>query len=208
MLHLKENNNDVERLVLKALNNVAEEFLSFTYSMIINKQKPERLFNAELYHQLRILQSSTNLEFKNYSKLKFHIDLNKVTVNRNHSDLPCIVHYTPKNFSPDLIIHNSQNDLFNQLFIAEIKMDGASINKIIKDLIKLLYYKTSFLKFKNAAFIYTGSIQNLEVKLEAILEFKNDDFIRCLIDNEIVFYCRESINNKNWNEFILNYKNN
>lgn len=209
MLHHKENINDVESLVLEALKKVDEDYMTINYNMIINKQKPERLFNAELYHQLRVRQS----EFNNYPSLKFHIDLNKVSANRNHSDLTCIEHYTPKNFSPDLIIHNSQNDLENQLFIAEIKMDGASTNKIIKDLTKLLYYKTSFLKFKNAAFIYTGSLQSLEVKLESILEFDNKDFIRCLINQEIVFYCRESFKNKKpeekaWNVFNLKLKNN
>jgi hypothetical protein len=212
MLQRKENINDVESLVLKALKKVYKDYMSINYRMIINKQKPERLFNAELYHQLRNLQTRFNSETYNFSMLKFHIDLNKVSGNRNHSDLPCIEHYRPTNFSPDLIIHNSQNDLTNQLFIAEIKMDGASTNKIIKDLTKLLYYKTSFLKFKNAAFIYTGSVQSLKVKLESILEFDNEDFISCLINQEIVFFCRESTiddktKEKTWNAFNLKFKN-
>jgi hypothetical protein len=206
MLTEKQDLNSAEELLLHALNKVNDSFLQFTYSrVVIGFQRPERAFNAELYHQLRKFQDesldSTNFRihqeiFKH--PINFHLDLQKTS--GQIIDIPCIGDYVPTRISPDIVFHNSPNDLLNQLLVAEIKMKGCSTRKLVKDLQKLLFYKLSYLKFKNAVLIYSGTMEDLENKFQDL----DDDFLRCLIDHKIVIATRS---NKKWGFFEFSNNN-
>lgn len=206
MLTKKQDLNHPEELLLYALNNVNDGFLQFTYSRVASGfQRPERAFNAELYHQLRKLQeeSADSNNFRIHQEIfkypiKFHLDLLKTS--SQIINIPCIGDYVPTRISPDIVFHNSQNDLANQLLVGEIKMKGCSTRKLVKDLQKLLFYKLSYLKFKNAVLIYSGTLEDLENKFQDL----DNDFLRCLIGQKIVIATRS---NKNWDFFEFSNRN-
>lgn len=59
MLTIKENLNAAEHILIAGLNGVAEDFYRMRHYGNENYlQRPERIFNAELYHQLRKLQEN------------------------------------------------------------------------------------------------------------------------------------------------------
>lgn len=198
---LKEKNIAVEYLI-SALNSIDNQYLNIKYNKIGGFQKPERLFNAELYHQLRKIQDEGFNVATELTKIKLHIELVKIPGIGVH---PCIGDYRPRKISPDVVFHNSQNDTTNQLLVAEIKMEGASWVNIGKDFQKLLFYKLSRLQFKNAVFIYTGSKDELE---EILFRFSNN-FLRCLQDREIIIVIPKMLQNKkySWEAYNINLQN-
>jgi hypothetical protein len=199
MIKIKEtvNLNSAEELLLESLRNVSSEYLKHDYRNVKQGfQRPERLFNAELYHQLRLIQEN------GFTNFKIHTELNKRPL-RLHSNItkrphkpekiPCIDNYFPPSIEPDIVFHAGPNNLKNQLLVAEIKMEGAYYLDILKDLNKLLYYKLSYLKYKNAVFIYTGYKSSFEAKLEKHLY---NEMIQCLIKNNIVVALRSKTDKK------------
>jgi hypothetical protein len=194
----------VEEFLITGLNQVEQEYLKMRYDKNISGfQKPERVFNAELYHQLRKLQENIG----SYNNLKIHPELVKnpfklhleliKNPSNNSRNILCIGDFVPKRISPDIVFHDGQNNLNNQLLVAELKMEGASVTNIIKDFQKLLFYKLSYLEFKNAVFIYTGLKSSLEEKLKLGL---TNQMVECLITNNIVIALQEKQNNNpNWN---------
>ncbi len=118
-------------------------------------QKPERVFVAELYHQLRNRQ----IDF-NFGKLYFNVDINKrrsMVLNE-----PCFPETPFKKISPDIVLHNGQSNTADQKLVCEVKMDGTSWRSMDKDLRKLIFYKLDVLNFKNTVFIFTGNITTIE----------------------------------------------
>jgi len=206
MLTEKQDLNSAEELLLHALKNVDDSFLQFTYSRVVNGfQRPERAFNAELYHQLRKFQDDSRdlTNFRIHQEIfkfpiKFHLDLQKTS--NQIINIPCIGDYVPTRVSPDIIFHNNQNDLLNQLLVAEIKMNGCSTRKLVKDLQKLLFYKLSYLKFKNAVLIYSGTFEDLENKFQDL----DDEFLMCLIEHKIVI---ATFSRKKWEFFEFSNHN-
>jgi hypothetical protein len=209
MLTIKQEKNDAEAILIKALNQVGQEYFNMRH--YVNEtnffnQRPERAFNAELYHQLRKLQENKNdkenvnihLELvKNLFKNNFEI----ISLNSNldlENDIYCLQDFKPKRLIPDIVFHGGQDNLNNQLLVGELKMDGASILNIIKDLQKLMFYKLSRLKFKNAVLIYTGRVQNLDDNLSNIYFH---GLLECLVENNIVVASQD---NNNWNIYEFN----
>jgi hypothetical protein len=210
MLQEKELNG-AEILLIKALNNVDRRYLKMRYDKIKGGfQKPERVFNAELYHQLRKIQEkiTTYQEFSIHQeitkhKLHFHLDLVKLPrLEENH---PCIGDYSPRKISPDIVFHGGQNNTDKQLLVAEIKMEETSWVNIIKDFQKLLFYKLSRLKFQNAVFIYSG----IKEDLEAILFTLPLPFLECLQNNKIIIVLPLTNNEQNyeWKAYQINLEN-
>lgn len=200
MLKLTQTNNQEITMLLKALNNVKISYLKQLYNKVTKGvQNPERVFVAELYHQLRVLQE--NKSNPAYSNLNFHVETNKQSLgNLLH---PCIQGYDFKRVSPDLILHLNQNNSYsnNQKLVCEIKMEGADWSKITKDFHKLIFYKLSRLNFQTAVFIYTG----LKSDLDRVLEIHNtnnynESLVRCLRDNNIFFLLPSKINKKTKND--------
>ena len=168
MLIEYSNNFEIE-ILIKALNSVAISYTKFEYERVANKiQRPERVFNAELYHQLRKLQETNFLSdgvlvhqepnkqgdflTNNFS---FNVETNKEVTFLNPRQIPCLPNVNYKRLSPDIVLHKNQNnsEQANQRLICEIKMEGASWGSIKKDFDKLLFYKLSRLQFQNAVFI-------------------------------------------------------
>jgi hypothetical protein len=201
MLTIKENLNAAEHTLIAGLNGVAEDYHRMRHYGNENYlQKPERVFNAELYHQLRKLQETEGVNFLIHQEItKNNFSLNAVVSHEPqiHKEKPCLEDFNNQRVSPDLVFHRGQDNLDNQLLVAELKMEGASRLSILKDLEKLLFYKLSSLKFQNAVFIYTGSKNELESKLELGLSEK---MLQCLIKHNIVIALRElMVREQNWN---------
>jgi hypothetical protein len=206
MLTIKENLNAAEHILIAGLNGVAENYYRMRHYGNENYlQRPERVFNAELYHQLRKLQESEGVNFLIHQEItKNDISLHSAVSHEPqiHEEKPCLEDFNNKRVSPDLVFHGGQDNLDNQLLVAELKMEGASRLSILKDLEKLLFYKLSSLKFQNAVFIYTGSKNELESKLELGLSEK---MLQCLIKHNIVIALRElMVREQNWNIYQFN----
>ncbi len=197
-----------ENFLIAGLNQVGEEYFQMRHLGNENiLQKPERVFNAELYHQLRKLQDNGYYEVG-----RIHTDLVKhIKLHLEKTKMPsaiinnlCIGDFHPKKISPDIVFHTGQDNIDNQLLVAELKMDGASRINIINDIQKLLFYKLSALQFKNAVFIYTGSKKDLERKLEFGMSKK---MLECVIKHNVVIALRLFKGRKKmWN--IYEFKNN
>ncbi len=188
--------NNALKMLKKALEEVEEQYISQSYGRIARGvQHPERAFVAELFHQLRKLQEQPNSE---YQPLTFHCDIGK----RNYRvDDPCLKKRFPPNKSlhPDIVLHDSQKNKKQQLLVCEVKMAFALTQKnLFKDLNKLLYYKLSDLKFKNAVFIYTGTKENIRYMTESweANEEMNNGFIECLCKHDILFALPEKTTRK------------
>ncbi len=199
MLKTKNVLNGVEEFLITALNEVDAEYYEMRYDNVVGGfQKPERVFNAELYHQLRKLQEDTMNEiFKIHPDLvelplKLHLELVKVPSSYDSTN-QCIGDFYPKKISPDIVFHGGQNNRKKQLLAAELKMDGANIVNIIRDFQKLLFYKLSYLKFRNAVFIYTGTKSDIEEKL---IHGLSKHMLECLMKNKIVIAVCEKKNKK------------
>ena len=203
--------NGAEVLLIKALNNVAPQYLKIRYNNIRGGfQKPERVFNAELYHKLRKIQENSFdyeeiIIHQEITKQKLHFHLDIVKLPNNEADFPCIGHYRPRKISPDIVFHGGQNNTDNQLLVAEIKMEGTSWLNIIKDFQKLMFYKLSRLQFQNAVFIYTGTKEDLE----DIFFSLHLSFLECLQKNKIIIVLPFSKNKQNyeWKAYQINLEN-
>ena len=206
MLTIKENINTAEHTLIAGLNGVAEDYYRMRHYGNENYlQKPERVFNAELYHQLRKLQELEGVNFLIHQEITKNNNSIIAVVSHEpqiHEEKPCLEDFNNKRVSPDLVFHRGQDNLDNQLLVAELKMEGASRLSILKDLEKLLFYKLSSLKFQNTVFIYTGSKNELESKLELGLSEK---MLQCLIKHNIVIALRElMVREQNWNIYEFN----
>ena len=94
MLTEKHNLNSVEKLLLCALNNVHSGYLLMSYDRVTRGfQRPERAFNAELYHQLRKIQDDdpNNFDFKIHQELFKYPNSFNLTANFNCCDSSIIV---------------------------------------------------------------------------------------------------------------------
>jgi hypothetical protein len=191
MLVQKDVTNQIEEMLLKALNNVENDYMEMTYGRVAAEvQRPEHAFSSELYHQLRKLQEN-EAEYFGFGlnqSLKFHADLNKMSY--HIKDIPCIKKINPKSTRPDIVLHGGQNNTNFQHLAIEIKMAGVRYDDIEKDLLKLLYYKLSPLNFENAIFVFSGNVTVLD-------NFLLDDFSNntknCLKENKIYFALRENV---------------
>lgn len=198
MLIRKEQLNPAETFLLKGLNQVEIGYLEWEYHGVEREfQRPEKTFSAELYHQLRI-----NQELENYT-LKIHFDITKRTSLNNNN--PCLNGFKPSKIEPDIVFHGGQNNLEKQALVAEIKMEGVNNSDILYDLNKLLYYKLSFLNFKNACFIYSGYDTDLSNKLNGYI---GDKFLECIIKHEIIVATRvKGKKNNQWGIFKFYQQN-
>lgn len=189
MLNLKEQINPYESFLIHGLNAVDIEYMRFEYNFLDEgSQYPERVFNAELYHQLRKLQEADNsVELKIHPEitkhlLKLHMEPVKLNYQR-HRNIPCIGDYIPIRVSPDIVFHGGQMNRKKQRLVAEIKMEKPEPLKVIRDLQKLLFYKLSNLKFENAVFIFTGKKEDLE---ELLITWLSESKLDCLIKHQVV----------------------
>lgn len=185
-------NDEVLKCLVNSLNKVSINFYEMNYGNVSKGvQKLENCFTAELYHQLRRLQDCEG----KLRGLKFNMDINKVpNNNENQNRIECIDYYQPKSIRPDLVLHSDQSNVYNQALICEIKMDTTTPQAIIKDLKKLLYYKLSYLHFKEVVFIYVGD----RTKLESILQNRlKIQFKKCLNTHNVLFALKD-INNNEW----------
>lgn len=204
MIEIFQTENQEINTLIKALNNVDESYMIQNYDRNRNYyQKPERVFVAETYHQLRKLQENGFI----LEHLSFHIDINK-DIRHSQIDSQCIgVDFNRNSLSPDIVFHLSQNDTNpqNQKLICEFKMSITQRTSIIKDLEKLIFYKESRLKFQNAVFVFCGNSSTFEQKLKGI----PNEMLHCLIKNNIIVILqKEQITNNfhNWLPYIFNLK--
>jgi hypothetical protein len=192
---LNENQlNPVLEMLKKALNGVENQYIEQHYvNPHVNYiQKPERVFVAELYHQLRTIQNAHN-----FGNLYFNVDLNK----RRSMPLnePCFPENPFKKISPDIVLHNGQSNTLNQKLVCEVKMEGISWKSMEKDLRKLIFYKLDALEFENAVFIFTGSKALIENYLDRIVRVQGlDSLIDCLHKHCILFALPKSKENNTY----------
>ena len=178
--------------LLKGLNQVHYEYMQISYDHVERgHQRPEASFVAELYHQLRILQKKSP-----FVELKLHVDLTKQQLGINSPTDKCLGNFNPNRLRPDLVLHGGQNDNDSQILISEVKMDGATEGSILNDLQKLIFYKVSRLKFKNAVFIFSGTKEQLE---GILVNLCSNQFSECLKEHKILFACK----NKQWQIFNI-----
>lgn len=212
MLQKIQNQTTILKILKEAINSINGNYIVQPYPMLVRQklQRPERVFVAELYHQLRLFQHNNNPNLNNecdfhveltkinFDEFQFNIELNKT--NFDISKLNCI-NFVPKRISPDIVLHKSQDDSTpkNQILVCEVKMDGAKKNSIIKDLNKLIFYKVSRLQFQNAVFIYTGEHKRIETLLNQIQNSNlNTNLIKCLKKHNIIFCLRKDLKPKTW----------
>lgn len=175
--------NDVLKMLKEALNAVENQYIAQHYvNPNVNYiQKPERVFVAELYHQLRTIQNAHN-----FGNLYFNVDLNK----RRSMPLnePCFPETPFKKISPDIVLHNGQSNTLNQKLVCEVKMEGTSWKSMEKDLRKLIFYKLDALEFENAVFIFTGNKASIVNYLDRIVRVQGfGSLIDCLHKHGILF---------------------
>lgn len=166
-----------------------DEYLKVPYNRVKRgSQKPERVFVAELYHQLRCIQESNKHPF--LKDLKFNVEINKQ--GDLITEIPLIDSYKINRVIPDIILHFKQNNTAKQMMVCEVK-SSYSINQgnIVKDMIKLLVYKKSRLSYKHACFIFLGTKNELCKYLLAL----NGDLLKYIV-NQIIFITRDD---KKWN---------
>lgn len=145
------NQNGVFAILNKAISKIKEnEYVKIDYGRVERgSQKPERAFVAELYHQLRCIQESNKHPI--LKDLKFNVEINKQ--GDLITGLKFIDNYKIKRVVPDLILHYHQNNANSKMqqLVCEVK-SSYCITKVNfeKDLVKLLLYKKSRLKFQNS----------------------------------------------------------
>ena len=206
MLEFYKNENQEINTLIKALHNVDKSYMIQNYDRNRDYyQKPERVFVAETYHQLRKLQESVFI----LEHLSIHVDINK-DIRHSQIDSQCIGDDFNRNrLSPDIVFHLSQNDASkeNQKLICEFKMSNTRKSLIIKDLKKLIFYKISRLQFQNAVFIFCGNSSEFERKLNGI----STEMLQCLIKNKIIVILQKEQNTNNcynWQPYIFNLQQN
>lgn len=208
-----QENEQVLHFLKKALNNVSVDYIIQNYDAIATGiQKPERIFVAELYHQLRILQEQ-NSDIDFFNNLSFHQEPNK----QGSFIIPnskCLPKKPIKRISPDLVLHKGQNNSSaeNQLLICEVKMAGATAASVDKDLRKLIFYKVSRLRFQHSIFIYTGDLSGIENFLSSCLPIENyrntNSLVKCLKRNKVLFALPYNKNNDYYEWEIFSVRTN
>ena len=135
MLVEKQNLTDELKLLKKALESVKSEYFIFRYlNVAAGFQKPERVFVAELYHQIRVCQEQNGI-----NNIIVHIEPNKQNLGQYNNE--CIRDFRPQRLSPDIVMHAGQDNKDHQNLVCEVKMEGASYKKIFLDIKKLMYFK-------------------------------------------------------------------
>lgn len=187
------NQNGLIEVLNKAISKIKDnEYVKIDYGRVERgSQKPERVFVAELYHQLRCIQESNKHSI--LKDLKFNVEINK------QGDLitgvKFIDNYKIKRVVPDLILHYHQNNTNSKMqqLVCEVK-SSYCITKVNfeKDLVKLLLYKKSRLKYQNACFIFLGTKKELFNYLMMVY----DELIQLIKENEVIFITHDK--NK-WN---------
>jgi len=160
---------------LKALLRVDSHFLIWPYPNGVNQQMIERVFAYELYHQWRLI---TTQNTDRYENIIINGEIRKDQSVIRHPDLGEVY--------PDLILHQQQDNLDQQLLACEIKTLNAiqhtnGKKQLKKDLVKLDNY------IQELSFNCTVFVQILNI---------NDYF-----ETAIIPYIRRNLNNKN---LILN----
>lgn len=126
--------------LLVSLTNVDSKYLLWPYGDV-DEQMCERVFAYELYHQWRIIS-----EIFQYDNLIINGEIRKDgSVYRRNINI----------VYPDLVLHEQQNNLNQQLLACEIKTIIAikkSLEDFKKDLIKLSNY-IDVLEYKTCVFI-------------------------------------------------------
>ena len=181
-----------------ALKKVKDDYIKISYQHVVrNLQKPERVFVAELYHQLRCIQESGKYASL-LGELKFNVEINK---QGRLGDLDeFILNYNISKVIPDLVLHHSQNnnDHEKQLLACEVKSSYYITQRNFeKDLVKLLLYKSSRFNYQNACFIFMGTKEEL---CKYLMQLSPDFFIK-LERNKIIFITYE--NEKTWSFYTL-----
>ncbi len=200
--------NDVLKMLKEALNTVENIYIEQEYRRVrAGFQNPENSFVAELYHQLRILQVAP--QYESFSRLRFNFDIGKKMYAVNRS-IPCLANFYRKNIRPDLIFHKAQNNLDEQKLACEIKTNkNLKFYELAIDLQKLVYYKTSRLKFENAVFVYTGEPSNIKDLLSRFIKQNPTSILNCLHKHCILFALPKSKeNNTNqWGIYAIDLGN-
>ena len=158
-LHLiEENRNICENKyfndLLLALMKVDSKYLLWPYG--INTQMCERVFAYELYHQWRIIS-----EYYQYENLIINGEIRKdESIYRRVNNT--IVY-------PDLILHEQQNNINQQIIACEIKTvksieSNNGKQKVLRDLIKLGSYVED-LQYETCVFIQIKDHDNIIEKV-------------------------------------------
>lgn len=139
--------------LLLALMRVESKYLLWPYG--INKQMCERVFAYELYHQWRIVSE--------------HYDYENLLINGEIRKDGSIYRTTKKIVYPDLILHEQQNNINQQIIACEIKTvksveSNGGKQKILKDLIKLGEYVEE-LEYETCVFIQIKDPTNIIEKV-------------------------------------------
>lgn len=180
-------------MLLKALNNVKCKYLKgHYYRNRASIQRIERVFCAELYHQLRLLQKIND-------PFIFHSEIGKRVISREAREI--LTEYLDFRCSPDLVYHLNQNDCTpeNQRFALEVKLVVKQENEMIKDLYKLISYKISSLAFQEAVFVCPFD----QFKIEQYLKLRENNKLKKLcVEHKILFAfaeeCRDSEKLSRW----------
>jgi hypothetical protein len=149
------------KILGEGLKKVHKDYIEIAYQNVgKNSQKPERVFVAELYHQLRILQGEN--KYKSLNNLRFNVEITK---QGNLKDIDSLIdQYKIKRVIPDIVLHHSQNkrDTQNQLLACEVKSSYyITKSNFERDLIKLLLYKSNRFNYQYACFIFLGTKEEL-----------------------------------------------
>ncbi|MCX8080857.1 MAG: hypothetical protein N3F09_06440 [Bacteroidia bacterium] len=151
---------------ITALLSVSKDYLIWPYNE--KNQMIERVFAYELYHQWRLLID--NYKYKN---IILNGEIKKDGSILRNEDF--------KKIYPDLVLHEQQDSLNNQLIICEIKTCKALKHsrgkaKLKKDIIKL-GNAIEYLKFKEALFIQVLDLDNtFKEKVKSYLQRNFKDF--------------------------------
>lgn len=153
LLNQRQNANNVDiyfKDFLLALITVEEKYMIWQYGGI-NDKMCERVFAYELYHQWRKLSEQFN-----YDNLIINGEILKDGSILHHEHL--------KEIYPDLLLHEQQNNLNQQILACEIKTLKAlehenGKRKLKQDLIKLGHY-VSDLQFKYSVFVQVRDKEN------------------------------------------------
>lgn len=208
---LNNKNNPEISFLIQALNAVKISYTIFAYDKVASRfQKPERVFTAELYHQLRKKQDESITEQLNINQevtkmvgfsindFTINAEPNKQSISAKNGLNECLGTIDYKRLSPDIVLHKNQNNFerINQRLICEIKMSGSSQSNIYKDFRKLLFYKLSRLQFQNAVFIYAGTTDSLKNIIEGLnyTSKENQSLLKCLKKHQIIFVVPEKLN--------------
>jgi hypothetical protein len=187
LINIEESRNDINANYfydfILALLKVDPKYLIWPYRG--NKQMSERVFAYELYHQWRLVSKKFN-----YQNLLINAEIRKDGIINN---LP-----TSTIVYPDLVLHEMQANMNQQIIACEIKtakgIDSSNgKSNVKKDLVKLGDYIDSwkyemcvFIQVKNSFNEFDKVIKYLKKKKN---EFKNSDKIYYVIkESDFVKY--------------------